>query len=71
MQSYYVWRGVGGALMFLSHVVFAWNVWCMTYGASAKAVPLDDRSWPAEVRGMNKLVLIAGGSTLVYAVLAL
>jgi cytochrome c oxidase cbb3-type subunit I len=32
MQAYYVWRGVGGALMFLSHVVFAWNVWRMTCG---------------------------------------
>jgi cytochrome c oxidase cbb3-type subunit 1 len=29
MQSYYVWRGVGGSLMFLSHIVFAWNVWRM------------------------------------------
>jgi cytochrome c oxidase cbb3-type subunit 1 len=40
MQSFYVWRGVGGLLMFLSHVVFAWNVWRMTLGASAKAMPL-------------------------------
>ena len=24
-------------LMLLSHVVFAWNVWCMTYGVGAKA----------------------------------
>ena len=32
MQAYYVWRGVGGVLMFLSHIVFAWNVWCMTCG---------------------------------------
>ena len=34
MQSYWVWRGVGGSLMLLSHIVFAWNVWRMTYGAS-------------------------------------
>jgi cytochrome c oxidase cbb3-type subunit 1 len=27
---YYVWRGVGGILMFLSHLIFAWNVWRMT-----------------------------------------
>ena len=40
MQPFYVWRGIGGVLMFLSHFVFAWNVWCMTYGTSAKAVPL-------------------------------
>jgi cytochrome c oxidase cbb3-type subunit 1 len=40
MQAYHVWRGVGGALMFTSHIVFAWNVWRMTYGRTAKAIPL-------------------------------
>ncbi|HUD26535.1 MAG TPA: cbb3-type cytochrome c oxidase subunit I [Burkholderiaceae bacterium] len=40
IQSYWVWRGVGGALMFLSHIVFAWNVWRMCFGPSAKAAPL-------------------------------
>ncbi|HET7675986.1 MAG TPA: cbb3-type cytochrome c oxidase subunit I [Gammaproteobacteria bacterium] len=30
MQPYWVWRGVGGAMMFASHVVFGWNVWRMT-----------------------------------------
>jgi cytochrome c oxidase cbb3-type subunit 1 len=40
MQPFYVWRGVGGLLMFLSHLVFAWNVWRMTLGTSAKAMPL-------------------------------
>jgi cytochrome c oxidase cbb3-type subunit 1 len=38
MQPFYVWRGVGGLLMFLSHFVYAWNVWRMTYGSSAKTV---------------------------------
>ncbi|MEO7053134.1 MAG: cbb3-type cytochrome c oxidase subunit I [Rhodanobacter sp.] len=37
MQSYYVWRGVGGMLMFLSHIVFAWNVWRMTSGQPGNA----------------------------------
>ena len=37
MQSYYVWRGVGGALMFLSHLVFARNVWRMTRGPAIDA----------------------------------
>jgi cytochrome c oxidase cbb3-type subunit 1 len=37
MQQYHVWRGVGGALMFLSHMVFAWNVWRMTYGRAGNA----------------------------------
>jgi len=40
MQPFYVWRGIGGLMMFLSHFVFAWNVWRMTFGQSAKAVPL-------------------------------
>jgi cytochrome c oxidase cbb3-type subunit 1 len=40
MQSYYVWRGVGGSLMFLSHIVFAWNVWRMCYGPSASVSPV-------------------------------
>jgi cytochrome c oxidase cbb3-type subunit 1 len=41
MQSYYVWRGVGGSLMFLSHIVFAWNVWRMCYGPGAVPSPLE------------------------------
>jgi len=41
MQSYYVWRGVGGSLMFMSHVVFAWNVWRMCYGPEVVASPLE------------------------------
>ena len=41
MQPYYVWRGIGGVLMFLSHIVFAWNVWRMTCGRSAAAAPLS------------------------------
>lgn len=31
MAPYWLWRTVGGTLMFLSHLVFAWNVWTMTY----------------------------------------
>jgi cytochrome c oxidase cbb3-type subunit 1 len=41
MQSYYVGRGVGGLLMFLSHIVFGWNVWRMCYGPGAVASPLQ------------------------------
>jgi cytochrome c oxidase cbb3-type subunit I len=40
MQAYHVWRGVGGSLMFLSHIAFAWNVWLMTCGRAARAAPL-------------------------------
>lgn len=32
---YWLWRSIGGTLMFLSHLVFAWNVWTMTYGRAA------------------------------------
>jgi cytochrome c oxidase cbb3-type subunit 1 len=39
MQSYYVWRGVGGLLMFLSHLVFAWNVWVMIFGPAVRVSP--------------------------------
>ncbi|CAM5231446.1 cbb3-type cytochrome c oxidase subunit I [Rhodanobacter lindaniclasticus] len=31
------WRGVGGMLMFLSHLVFGWNMWRMTSGQPGDA----------------------------------
>ena len=31
MAPFWLWRAVGGSLMFLSHLLFAWNVWQMTY----------------------------------------
>ncbi|TAM85898.1 MAG: cytochrome oxidase [Candidimonas sp.] len=37
MAPYWLWRSVGGTLMFLSHLVFAWNVWVMTYRRSPEA----------------------------------
>jgi cytochrome c oxidase cbb3-type subunit 1 len=40
IQSYWVWRGIGGVLMFGSHVVFAWNVWRMCFGPPVTAVQL-------------------------------
>jgi len=49
MQSYWVWRGVGGSLMLVSHVVFGWNAWRMTYGVGARS-SLDDPS-PAKAVG--------------------
>ncbi len=36
---YWLWRAIGGSLMFLGHLVFAWNVWTMTYGRSRAAAP--------------------------------
>ncbi len=29
MLPYWIWRGVGGTLMFVSHLLFAHNVWSM------------------------------------------
>ncbi|MEO6986674.1 MAG: cbb3-type cytochrome c oxidase subunit I [Paralcaligenes sp.] len=37
MAPYWLWRSIGGSLMFLSHLVFAWNVWVMTYKRSPVA----------------------------------
>jgi len=36
---YWLWRSVGGSLMFSGHLVFAFNVWTMTYGRSYAALP--------------------------------
>jgi cytochrome c oxidase cbb3-type subunit 1 len=38
-DPYWLWRSVGGTLMFLGHLVFAWNVWKMTYGKAAAEAP--------------------------------
>lgn len=35
MAPYWVWRAVGGTLMFLSHLVFAWNLYKMISGYRA------------------------------------
>jgi cytochrome c oxidase cbb3-type subunit I len=35
MMTYWLWRAVGGTLMFLSHLVFAYNVWLMRPRAGA------------------------------------
>lgn len=47
MTPYWVWRAVGGTLMFLSHLVFAYNVWKMrpassTMGSDATAPRSDE-----------------------------
>jgi cytochrome c oxidase cbb3-type subunit 1 len=42
---FYVWRGIGGILMFLSHLVFAWNVGQMTFRRGARfTVPARSRA---------------------------
>jgi cytochrome c oxidase cbb3-type subunit 1 len=37
MSAYWLWRAVGGSLMFSSHLVFAYNVWTMRPGERAGA----------------------------------
>lgn len=32
MGPYWMWRAIGGSMMFASHLLFLWNVWVMTYG---------------------------------------
>jgi cytochrome c oxidase cbb3-type subunit 1 len=38
MLPYWLWRAVGGSLMFVSHLVFAWNVWAMRPRPAARAL---------------------------------
>ncbi len=35
MSSYWLWRAVGGSLMLLSQILFAFNVWQMRPAADA------------------------------------
>ncbi len=35
MAPFYLWRAVGGTLMFLSHLIFAYNVWRMRPGQAS------------------------------------
>jgi cytochrome c oxidase cbb3-type subunit 1 len=46
MASFWLWRAVGGTLMFLSHIVFAYNVWRMRPAAVAASEARADL--PAE-----------------------
>lgn len=40
MKPYYVWRAIGGTLMFLSHLVFAYNIYYMARGRRARLAEL-------------------------------
>jgi len=39
MENYWVWRAVGGSLMFLSHIIFGYNFYLMV--RKKKAIPLS------------------------------
>lgn len=43
---YWLWRTIGGLLMFAGHLVFACNVWCMTYRGSGAVAPMMPQSAP-------------------------
>jgi cytochrome c oxidase cbb3-type subunit 1 len=40
MAPYWLWRSIGGLFMLVANVVFAWNVWTMTYGRSRVLAPV-------------------------------
>jgi cytochrome c oxidase cbb3-type subunit 1 len=39
MMPYWLWRAIGGTLMFLSHLAFAYNVWLMRPRTGAQIPP--------------------------------
>jgi cytochrome c oxidase cbb3-type subunit 1 len=47
MAPFWLWRAVGGTLMFLSHLIFAWNIWQMRPQPRTETV-----SAPAEAQGV-------------------
>lgn len=42
MAPYWVWRAIGGTMMFLSHLVFAYNVWKMRPSTWEKLTPVSE-----------------------------
>jgi len=52
MKPYWLWRAVGGSLMFLSHLVFAWNFYVMVkkdQPVAVKASTIKLKKQPEEV----------------------
>lgn len=45
MIPYWLWRAVGGTLMFMAHIIFAYNVWCMwpSYQPEGKLTLSEDQ----------------------------
>ena len=39
MRPHWIWRAIGGSLMFLSHLLFAWNFLTMVRRPSAREIP--------------------------------
>lgn len=45
MAPYWLWRAIGGTMMWISHFVFAYNFYKMTLGKAAVKIPTT----PAEI----------------------
>ncbi|WP_227370120.1 cbb3-type cytochrome c oxidase subunit I [Halomonas sp. M20] len=41
MAPFWLWRALGGGLMFLSHLIFAYNLWCMRPSPHERRRPLE------------------------------
>ncbi|MCK0156788.1 cbb3-type cytochrome c oxidase subunit I [Cellulophaga sp. F20128] len=44
MKNYWVWRAVGGSLMFISHLIFGYNFYLMVRKKNEMLLPLSDDS---------------------------
>jgi cytochrome c oxidase cbb3-type subunit 1 len=40
MAPYWMWRSIGGLFLLVANIVFAWNVWTMTYRRVRAPVPV-------------------------------
>lgn len=38
MAPYWLWRAIGGSLMWISHIFFAWNFYCMVFGRNLRGL---------------------------------
>ena len=50
MAPYWLWRAIGGTMMWISHFIFAYNFYKMVYGKEEIRIPTT----PAEVLAMKK-----------------
>lgn len=55
MAPYWLWRAVGGSMMFFSHVIFGWNVYQMIRGYRQQGKDLASRiKWTQENETVNR-----------------
>lgn len=53
MKPYWLWRAIGGSLMWLSHIVFAYNLYTMIRAKEPARIPLS----PVEILELRKQIL--------------